>query len=132
MKRIGLMLVFLASGAVMQAAKHDRNWQDGQLLNAESSKVFLGTSTSGNGSTYGNYGNYNGFSRARYGTQEIEVIDAGDKVYVVSRLIKYGWTKKANLTSNAPIKFALDGKNLYFLDDDGKEIKTTIVSKRAK
>jgi ABC-type transport system involved in cytochrome bd biosynthesis fused ATPase/permease subunit len=108
-----------------QAAKHDRNWQDGQVLNAESSKVFLGTSTSGNGSTYGNYGNYSGFSSARYGTEEIEVVDAGDKVYVVSRLIKYGWTKKANLTSNAPIKFALDGKNVNLLVEPGECIAIT-------
>ncbi len=139
---IALLTVLLASAASIQsyAAKHERNWQNGTLLDAQKSRVYLGTysstNTYGNANVYGNSATYNSNSntrrQARYGMEEVEVVDSGDKVYVISRLLKYRWNKEANVTVNAPVKFAIEGNHMYLLDEDGREYKTKIMKKRLK
>lgn len=122
------------------AAKHERNWQSGTLLDAQRSRLFLGTSgstyNSGSVNTYRYSPTYsdssNTIHRARYGLDEVEVIDGGDKIYVVERILKRQWTREANLTVNAPIKFAIEGRIMYLVDDDGREYKTKIIKKTLK
>lgn len=60
------------------------------------------------------------------------MIDGGDKIYVVERILKRQWTREANLTVNAPIKFAIEGRIMYLVDDDGREYKTKIIKKTLK
>jgi hypothetical protein len=136
------VVAFLSTAlpTISQAAKHERDWQNGKLLDAEKSRVYLGTyattNTYGNANVYGNSATYNGSSntshQARYGLEEVEVVDSGDKIYVISRFLKYRWNKQVNVTVNAPIKFAVDGDHMYLLDDDGHEYKTKIVKKTLK
>ena len=142
--RIGVLalipLATLTFSPSLQAAKHERNWQTGTLLDAQRSRVYLGTysntSTNGNATAYGNSATYSGSStttqQARYGQQEVEVVDGGDKIYVVERLLKWRWSREANLTANAPIKFVIEGRNMYLLDDDGREYKTKVIKKTLK
>ena len=60
------------------------------------------------------------------------MIDAGDKVYVISRVLKYAWNREANVTVNAPVKFAIEGQAMFSLDDDDREYKAKIVKNTAK
>ena len=71
------LLVLLSASVSVQsrAAEHERNWQTGTLLDAQKSRVYLGTysstNTYGNANVYGNSATYNANSntsnRARYG-----------------------------------------------------------------
>jgi hypothetical protein len=120
-----------------QAAKHERNWQTGTLLDAQKSRVYLGTygqsNTSGSVDGTGAFhSSSSGSQKAKYETQETAVVDGGDKIYVVERFLKWPWNKEANLTTNAPIKYAIEGRKMYLLDDDGREYKTKIIKKTLK
>ena len=145
-ERYGASTVFAAlvlSAAlptISQAAKHERNWQNGILLDAQKSRIYLGSygtaNTSGNASVYGSSATYNAYSntstQAVYAHEEIEVVDGGDRIYVISRLLKWRWSKEADVTVNAPVKYAVEGQHIYLLDDDGHEYKTKIIKKTLK
>ena len=60
------------------------------------------------------------------------MVDGGDKIYAISRLLKYRWNKEANVTVNGPVKFAIEGNHMYLLDDDGREHKAKIIKKTLK
>jgi hypothetical protein len=135
-----LLLLSVSVSVQSRAAKHERNWQNGTLLDAQKSRVYLGTysstNTYGNANVYGDSATYNSNSstsrQARYGLEEVEVVDGGDKIYVISRLLRYRWNKEANVTVNAPVKFAIEGNHIYLLDDDGREHKAKIIKKTLK
>jgi hypothetical protein len=139
---IPLLTVVLSAAlpTISLAAKHERNWQTGKLLDAQKSRIYLGSygtaNTYGNANAYGDSATYNTSSntttRARYAVEEVEVVESGDKVYVISRLLKYRWNKEADVTVNAPIKFAIEGHNMYLLGEDGREYKTKIIKKTLK
>ncbi len=76
-------------------------------------------------------GSYSGssYSVARYGTSEVEVIESGEYVYIVERVLKWRWNKTADVTVNAPIRFAVDKQTMYVLDDEQHEHKTKIIKR---
>lgn len=48
-----------------------------------------------------------------------------------ARAVKWRWSKEANLTVNAPVKFAVDARErkLFVIDYDGKEHEMEIIKK---
>src|ERR1700694_2153486 len=92
-------------------AEKQRDWQTGKVLDTDQSRIYLGTT---------------------YAPREIDVIEGDQYVYVVSRVLRWRWSKTANLTVNAPIQFAVERRSMYVLDDDGKEHKTRIAKRILK
>jgi hypothetical protein len=115
-RRVRLFRILLFS-AGLWAAEHERAWQTGTILDYDRSKTYAGTDANGSASYY---------------IHEMEAIDAGDRIYYIRRRIKWRWSKYAELTVNAPVKFAIEGKAIYLIDEDGKEYKTWIVKKVLK
>ena len=144
-----IKLIFVCSVITFTAfAAKVRNWQTGTLLDSESSSVYLGTisSTSSSGTvsasttSIGDYshttGSYSGGSRTSsrpvYSQREVHLVDSESYVYIVSRLLYWRWNKSADVTINAPIRFATDKQTMYLLDDEGREHKTQIVKRILK
>ena len=59
-------------------------------------------------------------------------IDDGKYRWVVSRRMTKKDDKPLNLTLNAPVKFAIEKKACYLLDDEGEEHKLTVERKTQK
>jgi hypothetical protein len=140
-----LVLAVVLTAVIIIAAEKTRDWQTGRVLDTEHSRIYLGTTGGGttNGTVYGSAdgngnvsGTYSGYSTshqyARYAVEEVEVIDGGQYVYVVARVLRWRWSKTANLTVNAPVQFAVDKRMMYVLDDDGREHRTKIVKRILK
>lgn len=59
-------------------------------------------------------------------------IDDGKYVWVVSRHMTKKDDKPINLTINAPVKFAIEKKTCYLLDEQGEEHKLAVERKTRK
>lgn len=129
------------------AAKKERDWQTGTLLDADRSRIYLGTytqtqanantRTTGTLNTHGPYGTYSGqgtteaqattTSTPRYALQSVYLIESPQYTYVVERILKFRWNKEARLVVNGPVRFAVEKGTMYLLDEDGREHKSKIV-----
>jgi hypothetical protein len=49
--------------------------------------------------------------------------------YLASERLSWRWSKAANLTVNGPVKFAVEGRKLFVIDEDGKEHEMQIIAK---
>lgn len=129
------LIAILAVNAVLLAAA-TRQWQSGKLLDTEQQKVKEGSTTTystdgqakdkGNGKT--DYSqNTTATTSDNIDTYEVYTIQGPDKTYVAREKLLFPWSKPANVTVGAAVKYAVDGRKLYILDDDQKEHKASIV-----
>jgi hypothetical protein len=113
-----------------------REWQSGKLLDTEQQKVKEGSTTTyntdaqakskSNGKTdYSQTTTAN--TTENIDTYEVYTIQGPDKTYIAREKLLFPWSKPANVTVGADVKFAIDGRKLYILDDDQKEHKASIV-----
>jgi hypothetical protein len=133
-------LLFLVTSSAPAAEKaHD--WQTGKVLDTERSSYYAGTigssNTTGNAQVYnGGYGTYQGQTmashRAVYRGYETFVIDADMHVYVAQHRLRSRRSKAAMLTVNGPVKFAVEKRKLFVIDDEGKEYELAIVKRVLK
>jgi hypothetical protein len=129
-------LAFLVIVAVVicSGAEKKRDWQTGKVLDTERQRYFAGTvgSANANGSVDSS-GNYHGYGTdsqtAVYKVFETFVIEGGQYVYLAQEHLRWRWSKPANVTVNGPIKYAVEKRNLYVIDEDGKEHEMEIVKK---
>jgi hypothetical protein len=121
--------VFLLLTHVLCGAEKNRDWQAGKVLDSERSRHFAGmvgqSNTSGTvqgGGNYGTYGsNTNTSQTAVYKVYETFVIEGQNHVYLAQQRLRWRWSKPANLTVNGPIKFAVEKRKMFIVDDDDKE-----------
>jgi len=103
----------------------DRAWKTGTLVNAETQ---IGSRTVGIPPTI--------ITGPEFKTLRNDVtfytIDDGKYVWVVSRHMTKAEDKPLNVTINAPVKFAIEKKNCYLLDDQGEEHKLALERKILK
>lgn len=128
------ILVFVQ---VAVGAEKKRDWQTGKVLDSERSRYFAGTV--GNANTYGtaqangNYGTYQGNTNtsqtAVYRVFETFLIEGETHAYLAQERLRWKWSKPANLTVNGPVKFAVEKRKLFVIDEDGKEHEMEIVKK---
>jgi hypothetical protein len=59
-------------------------------------------------------------------------IDSGDMIYTIKRTLTSRHDKQLKVTINAPVKFAIEKDDVYLLDEEGKEHKLPLESKRLK
>lgn len=129
------VLLLLPSSAF--AAEKKRNWQTGKVLDSERSRYFAGTigsaNTNGTAQANGNYGTYQGNTNtsqtAIYRVFETFLIEGETTVYLAQERLKWRRSKAANLTVNGPVRFAIENRKLYVMDEDGKEHEMEIVKK---
>jgi hypothetical protein len=70
----------------------------------------------------------NDSTRAVYRTQQTIVIESEAYTYTVSEVLGRNG-RPANLTVNAPVRFAIEDLTLYFIDESFREHRTEIVKK---
>ena len=105
-----------------------RNWQNGKILDSNRASEFAGTVDQPGVVLTNGIRLTNDSKRAVYRREQILVIESDAFTYVSTELLgRKG--KPANVTVNGPVKFAIDGRTLYFIDDDYNEHKTEIVKK---
>lgn len=125
--------VLLCSTMAFAAA---RNWQSGKLLDTEQQKITDGSTThyttdsqkktNGNGKT--NYSqNTTATTTDNTDTYEVYTIEGPEKTYIAREKLLFPWSKPANVTVGAELKYVIDGRKLIILDEDQKEHKASIV-----
>jgi hypothetical protein len=57
------------------------------------------------------------------------VIEGDNYAYVASERLRWRWSHPANLAVNGPVKYAVDGRKLIVIDDDGKQHEMEIVKR---
>ena len=131
----------LLAPAIAPAAKKAHDWQTGKVLDAEESRYYAGTVGSGqtNGTAQvnnGGYGTYQGSTTsshsAVYRTYETFVIEGDTHTYVAQQRLQWRWSKPAMLTVNGPVKFAVEKRKLFVVDDEGKEYQLSVVKQILK
>lgn len=136
MRRIGstqfLIVVFLSAAMAFGAA---REWQSGKLLDTEQQKVTEGStthySTDSQKKTQNGKTNYSQNTTATTtddtDTYQVYTIEGPEKTYIAREKLLFPWSKPANVTVGAELKYAIEGRRLIILDEDQKEHKASIV-----
>lgn len=113
-----------------------RQWQNGKLLDTEQQKVKEGGTTTyntdGQAKTKSNgKTDYSQTTTAtttdNVDTYEVYTIQAHDKKYIARERLLFPWSKPANVTVGNQVKFAVEGRKLYILDEDQKEHKASVM-----
>jgi hypothetical protein len=131
-RRLVLLALVLA---LSLAAEKQRDWQLGKVLDTQRQRYFAGTFSSGsaNGKVDEDSGTFRGqtdsSSTAVYRVFENFVIEGDKYVYLGQERLRWRWSKAANVTVNGPVKYAVEKRKLYILDEDGKEHEMEIVKK---
>jgi hypothetical protein len=109
------ILLLLASAAI---AKKPLQWKTGKVLDTQRNRYFAGSVVYGAGrsAVYRVFGTF--------------VIEGEDYAYEASERVP--WHRFANLTVNGPVKYAVDGRKLIVIDDDGKQHAMEIVKRILK
>jgi hypothetical protein len=129
----GFLVAVLLVSTVAFAAT--REWQSGKLLDTEQQKITEGSTThyntdsqkkAKNGNT--NYSqNTTATTTDNTDTYEVYTIEGPQKTYVAREKLLFPWSKPANVTVGAELKYAIEGRRLIILDEDQKEHKASIV-----
>jgi len=132
------LVVFLAGN--IYSAEKIRDWQTGKVLDSERSRYFAGTvgnaNTTGTAQANGNYGTYQGNTNssqtAIYRVFENFLIEGETYAYLGQERLRWRWSKPANLTVNGLVKYAVEKRKLFVIDDDGKEHEMEIIKRILK
>lgn len=119
------------------AAEKLREWQTGKVLDSQRNRYFAGTvgnaNTTGTAQANGNYGTYQGNTNssqtAVYRVYETFFIEGDTYAYLAQERLHWKWSKPANLTINGPVKYAVEKRKLFVIDEDGKEHEMEIEKK---
>jgi hypothetical protein len=124
MRRLVFALLFLVVCSTPLLAK-DRAWTTGTLVNADTERD---SRTIGIPPTL--------VTGPKIETLRNDVtfytIDDGKTIWVVSRHMTKKDDKPLSLTVDTPVKFAIEKKTCYLLDEKGEEHKLTVERKRPK
>ena len=129
-----LIVAFLL-GSTLALGATARQWQSGKLLDTEQQKVKEGSTTTyntdGQAKNKNNKTDYSQNTTAtttdNIDTYEVYTIQGPDKTYIAREKLLFPWSKPANVTVGADVKYTVEGRRLYILDDDQKEHKASIV-----
>jgi hypothetical protein len=107
------------------------------VLDSERSRYFDGTvgsaNTTGNAHTYGSYGTYqthtNTSESAVYRIYQTFLIEGETHAYLAQERLRWRWSKAATLDVNGPVKFAVEKRKLFVIDEDGKEHELEIIKR---
>ncbi len=132
--KVFALLVILLLPLTPASAEKQRDWQTGIVRDSNRSRYFAGTvgSASTNGSINDN-GNYSGTTSsgetAVYRVYQNFEIEGDRYVYLAQERLHWRWSKPADLTVNGKVKYAVEKRKLFVIDDEGKEHEMEIVKK---
>lgn len=118
-------MVLMLLGLSISTAAHQRDWQTGKLLDTDRNRYFAGTFTPPGPNGPGQFG------YPLYRAFQDYVIDVGTYVYVAEERVRPK-SKPVNLVINAAVKYAIEKRKLYVIDNDGKEHEAQIVKQILK
>lgn len=134
--RRGLVSVFIAVvifASLGVGAEKNRGWQTGKVLDSQRSRYFAGTvgnaNTTGTAQSGTYQGNTNSSQTAVYRVYETFLIEGETHAYFAQQRLRWHWSKPANLTVNGPVKFAVEKRKLFVIDEDGKQHEMEIVKR---
>ena len=123
--------VLIATLATSAWAK-DRIWQDGSLLDTRSNKYFRSIESSGEADRAPSSRMFTDAQTVQTNTiYDRYVVESADGVYLVERA-RFKSSKPSLLRPNLSIKFAIEKKKIWLLDEEGRELETTILERFAK
>lgn len=119
-----LIAIFLVTATMFAAA---RQWQSGKLLDTERQKVHEGSTTTYHTEQDGKSRHTTATKSENEDTYEVYTIKGPEKTYVAREKLLFPWSKPADVTVGAELKYAVDGQKLYILDSNEKEHKASII-----
>jgi hypothetical protein len=133
-RRSSTFALALMCATVIGYAAKPRDWQDGKVLDSQRSRYFAGTvgdsTSNGTINSSGTYqGRTNDSETAVYRVFETFVIEGDKYVYMAQERLRFRWSKAANVTVNGSVKYAVEKRKLFVMDEDGKEHEMEIVKK---
>jgi hypothetical protein len=122
-----ILVIILCSVA---AAKKERDWKTGKLLDTGNEVITTsgGTNTQGRVNPDGTYSSTTSTAKWNHGKYTF-VIQGDDYVYVVSHVLSWRWSKEVQLTVNGPVRYAVEKNKLYLIDENDREFKMKIEKK---
>jgi hypothetical protein len=128
-----LLIAVLLTGTVALAAT--RQWQTGKLLDTEQQTIADGSTTHYNTDSQKKTQNGNtSYSQNSTATThdntdnyEVYTIEGPEKTYIAREKLLFPWSKPANVTVGAELKYVIEGRKLIILDESQKEHKASIV-----
>src|ERR1035441_1891939 len=120
---LACFLLFIPTSAT---AEKQHDWQIGTVRDSTRSRYFAGTigdaNTNGSVNDDGRFnGNTSSSETAIYRVYQNFVIEGDQFVYLAQEHVKWRWSKPADLTVNGKVKYAVEKRKLYVIDDEGKE-----------
>jgi len=123
--RAALLIAMLATPAWAK----DRVWQDGSLLDTRGNKYFPSIDPSGEADRAPSSQMFTNAQATQSNTvYDRYVVESGDAVYLVERG-RFKSSKPSLLRPYLSIKFALEKKKIWLLDEEGRELETTILKR---
>ena len=123
--RAALLIAMLATSVWAK----DRIWQDGSLLDTRSNKYFPSTDSSGEADRSPSSQMFTNSQTVQTNTvYDRYIVESGDAVYLVERG-RFKSAKPSLLRPYLSIKFAIDKKKIWLLDEEGRELETTILKR---
>lgn len=140
MKSLVALALVLGIVHVAAGGEKKRDWHMGKVLDSDRSRYFAGTvgnaNTTGTAQANGNSGTYQGHTNtsetAVYAVYQNFLIEGESTAYLAQERLRWRWSKPANLTVNGPVKFAVEKRKLFVIDEDGKEHEMEIIKKALK
>lgn len=124
--------VVLVALLAVAAPKPERSWQKGIVLESERVRRLVGFETASSTQHHGSTSQTVGDLDPTYASCQRYVIEGEKYIYVAEQPLRWRWSRPARLTVNGPVRFAIDGKWIYVLDDEGKERRAEIVKRILK
>ena len=123
--RAALLIAILATSVWAK----DRIWQDGSLLDTRSNKYFSSADANGDADRGPSSQMFKDAQATQTNTvYDRYVVESGDAVYLVERG-RFKSAKPSLLRPYLSIKFAVDKKKIWLLDEEGRELETTILKR---
>jgi hypothetical protein len=126
-------VLFVATSTL---AATSRQWHSGKLVDTERETIKDGSithyTTDGKAKTRSNgktdYSqNTTAHTMDNTDTYEVYTIEGPERTYIAREKLLFPWSKPANVTVGADVKYVTEGRKLIILDEDQKEHKASIV-----
>ncbi|HTC92881.1 MAG TPA: hypothetical protein VK699_05460 [Terriglobales bacterium] len=125
-------LAILLMSICVVAAQKDVQWKTGKLLSIGKQHwtSYEGSTTTGRVDDNGNINASNNVEARGHNTFRAQV-DDGEYTYFAERTLNWRFQHEPILTENDDVKFRIEGKDDFILQDDrGKEFKMKLIKKR--
>jgi len=123
--RAALLIAMLATSAWAK----DRIWKDGSLLDTRGNKYFPSMASNSEADRAPSSQMFTGTQTVQTNTvYDRYVVESEEAVYLVERG-RFKSAKPSLLRPYLSIKFAVDKKKIWLLDEEGRELETTILKR---